>query len=127
MVGFPGRSSTRSATGVMLGAYVQVHTEEIAPETLSDVVFSEVSERSDALRVGDDTELVHELAQWALQQLIEADAAASLNPRAERATFAGVRQARPRAVLHVGSHDVGGQARSDPRAGRDERGLFLLV
>jgi transposase-like protein len=33
------------------------------------------SELLNALRVGDGTDLVRELAQWALQQLIEAEAA----------------------------------------------------
>lgn len=36
---------------------------------------SALSELLDALRVGDGTDLVRELAQWALQQLIEAEAA----------------------------------------------------
>jgi len=39
--------------------------------TLSE---SAVSDLLDALRVGEGTDLVRELAQWALQQLIEADA-----------------------------------------------------
>jgi putative transposase len=49
-----------------------VHNEEITPMALSD---SALSELLDALRVGDGTDLVRELAQWALQQLIEAEAA----------------------------------------------------
>ena len=56
----------------MLGVYVQVHNEEITPMALSD---SALSELLDALRAGDGTDLVRELAQWALQQLIEAEAA----------------------------------------------------
>ena len=35
---------------------------------------SAVSDLLDALRVGEGTDLVRELAQWALQQLIEAEA-----------------------------------------------------
>ncbi len=35
---------------------------------------SAVAELLDALRAGDGTDLVRELAQWALQQLIEAEA-----------------------------------------------------
>ena len=56
----------------MLGVYDQVHNEEITPMALSD---SALSELLDALRVGDGTDLVRELAQWALQQLIDAEAA----------------------------------------------------
>jgi putative transposase len=39
---------------------------------------SAVSELLDALRVGEGTDLVRQLAQWALQQLIEAEAAAAI-------------------------------------------------
>ncbi len=49
----------------MLDVYDQVHTEETTPMALSD---SALSELLDALRVGDGTDLVRELAQWALQQ-----------------------------------------------------------
>ncbi|MGB3672873.1 MAG: transposase, partial [Candidatus Nanopelagicales bacterium] len=35
---------------------------------------SAVSDLLDALRVGEGTDLVRELAEWALQQLIEAEA-----------------------------------------------------
>jgi putative transposase len=56
----------------MLGVNVQAHIEEITPMALSD---SALSELLDALRVGDGTDLVRELAQWALQQLIDAEAA----------------------------------------------------
>lgn len=56
----------------MLDVYVQVHNEEITPMALSD---SALSELFDALRAGDGTDLVRELAGWALQQLIEAEAA----------------------------------------------------
>jgi hypothetical protein len=52
----------------MLGVYPQVHNEETTPMALSD---SALSELLCALRVGDGTDLVRELAQWALQQLIE--------------------------------------------------------
>jgi putative transposase len=57
---------------VKLGVYVQVHTKEITPMALDE---SAVSALLDALRVGEGTDLVRELAQWALQQLIEAEAA----------------------------------------------------
>ncbi len=53
----------------MLDVYVEVHNEEITPMDLSD---SALPELLDALRVGDGTDLVRELAQWALQQLIAA-------------------------------------------------------
>jgi hypothetical protein len=59
----------------MLDVYDQVHTEEITPMALSD---SALSELLDALRVGDGTDLVRELAQWALQQLIDAEAAQAI-------------------------------------------------
>jgi putative transposase len=49
-----------------------VHNEEITPMALSD---SALSELLDALNAGDGTDLVRELARWALQQLIEAEAA----------------------------------------------------
>ena len=49
----------------MLDVYDQVHTEETTPMALSD---SALSELLDALRVGDGTDLVRELAQWALQR-----------------------------------------------------------
>ena len=39
---------------------------------------SAVSDLLDALRVGEGTDLVRELAQWALQQLIEVEAAAKI-------------------------------------------------
>jgi putative transposase len=55
----------------MLGVYRQVHTKEITPMALEE---SAVSVLLDALRVGEGTDLVRELAQWALQQLIEAEA-----------------------------------------------------
>jgi transposase-like protein len=48
-----------------------VHTKENTPMALSE---SAVSALLDALRVGEGTDLVRELAQWALQQLIEAEA-----------------------------------------------------
>jgi len=56
---------------VKLGVYLQVHTKEITPMALSE---SAVSVLLDALRVGEGTDLVRELAQWALQQLIEVEA-----------------------------------------------------
>ena len=40
---------------------------------------SALSELLDALRAGNGTDLVRELAQWALQQLIEAEAACGKN------------------------------------------------
>jgi|CXWK01.1.fsa_nt_gi putative transposase len=55
----------------MLGVYVQVHPKENTPMALSQ---SAVSDLLDALRVGEGTDLVRELAEWALQQLIEAEA-----------------------------------------------------
>ena len=55
----------------MLGVCRQVHTKEITPMALED---SAVSELPAALRVGEGTNLVRELAQWALQQMIEAEA-----------------------------------------------------
>ena len=39
---------------------------------------SAVSDLLDALRVGEGTDLVRELAQWALQQLIDAEATAKI-------------------------------------------------
>jgi putative transposase len=48
-----------------------VHTKEITPMALDE---SAVSDLLDALRVGEGTDLVRELAQWALQQLIDAEA-----------------------------------------------------
>ena len=59
----------------MLDVYDQVHTEETTPMALSD---SALSELLDALRVGDRTDLVRELAQWALQALIDAEAAQAI-------------------------------------------------
>lgn len=56
----------------MPDVYGQVHTEEITPMTLSD---SARSELLDALGVGEGADFVRELAQWALQQLIDAEAA----------------------------------------------------
>jgi transposase-like protein len=50
-----------------------VHTKENTPMALDE---SAVSDLLDALRAGEGTDLVRELAQWALQQLIEAEAAA---------------------------------------------------
>ncbi len=49
---------------MMLGVYRQVHTKEITPMALDE---SAVSALLDALRVGEGTDLVRELAQWALQ------------------------------------------------------------
>jgi putative transposase len=56
----------------MLDVYDQVHTEETTPMALSD---SALPELLDALRVGEGTDLVRELAQWALQALIDTEAA----------------------------------------------------
>jgi hypothetical protein len=50
-----------------------VHTKENTPMALDE---SAVSDLLDALTVGEGTDLVRELAQWALQQLIEAEATA---------------------------------------------------
>ena len=49
----------------------KVHTKENTPRALEE---SAVSALLDALRVGEGTDLVRELAQWALQQLIDAEA-----------------------------------------------------
>ena len=43
---------------------------------------SAVSALLDALRVGEGTDLVRELAQWALQQLIEAEATEKIDRNA---------------------------------------------
>jgi putative transposase len=56
----------------MLGVYDQVHTKENTPMALDE---SALSELLDALSVGDGTDLIRDLAGWALQQLIEAEAA----------------------------------------------------
>jgi hypothetical protein len=53
----------------------QVHTKENTPIALNE---SAVSALLDALRVREGTVLVRELAQWALQQLIEAEASAGI-------------------------------------------------
>jgi putative transposase len=52
-----------------------VHTKEITPMALDE---SAVSELLDALTTGEGTDLVRELAQWALQQLIEVEATAKI-------------------------------------------------
>jgi hypothetical protein len=52
-----------------------VHTKEITPMAIDE---SAVSELLDALAPGEGTDLVRELAQWALQQLIEAEATAKI-------------------------------------------------
>jgi putative transposase len=52
-----------------------VHIKEITPMALDE---SAVSDLLDALRVGEGADLVRELAQWALQQLIDAEAAAKI-------------------------------------------------
>jgi putative transposase len=49
-----------------------VHTKENTPMALDD---SAVSDLLDALSVGEGTDFVRELAQWALQQLIDVEAA----------------------------------------------------
>jgi putative transposase len=49
--------------------------KEITPMALDE---SAVSDLLDALRVGEGTDLVRELAQWALQQLIDVEAAARI-------------------------------------------------
>jgi putative transposase len=49
--------------------------KEITPMALDE---SAVSDLLDALRVGEGTDLVRELAQWALQQLIDVEAAATI-------------------------------------------------
>jgi len=60
-----------------------VHTKEITPMAMDE---SAVSELLEALNVGEGTDLVRELARWALQQLIEAEATARIGAGAwERA------------------------------------------
>jgi putative transposase len=68
----------------MLGVYLpSAHHKEITPMALEE---SAVSDLLDALRTGEGTDLVRELAQWALQQLIEAEATAKIGAGAwERA------------------------------------------
>jgi putative transposase len=52
-----------------------VHIKEITPMALDE---SAVSDLLAALRTGEGTDLVRELAQWALQQLIDVEAAAKI-------------------------------------------------
>ena len=54
---------------------------------------SAVSDLLDALRVGEGTDLVRELAQWALQQLIDAEATEKIgaDPWERSAARVGVR------------------------------------
>lgn len=59
----------------MLGVYLQVHPKEITPMALDE---SAVSELLAALDVAEGTDLVRQLAQWALQQLIDAEATAAI-------------------------------------------------
>jgi putative transposase len=56
-----------------------VHTKENTPMALDE---SAVSDLLDALAVGEGTDLVRQLAQWALQQLIEVEASAAIGARA---------------------------------------------
>lgn len=68
---------------MMLGVYVQVHTKENTPMALEE---SAVEGLLDALRVGEGTDLVRSLAEWALQQLIDSEAAERIGAgRYERA------------------------------------------
>ncbi len=60
---------------MMLGVYRQVHTKENTPVALDD---SAVSDLLDALTTGEGTDLVRELARWALQQLIEVEVSAKI-------------------------------------------------
>jgi putative transposase len=89
----------------MLGVYRQVHTKEITPMAIDD---SAVSELLDALKVGEGTDLVRELAQWALQQLIETEATAKIGAdawerSADRTTH---RNGRRRRVLSTKAGDL---------------------
>jgi putative transposase len=89
----------------MLGVYRQVHTKEITPMAIDD---SAVSELLDALAVGEGTDLVRELAQWALQQLIESEATAKIGAdvwerSTERTTH---RNGRRRRVLSTKAGDL---------------------
>jgi putative transposase len=62
-----------------------VHTKEITPMALDE---SAVSDLLDALTTGEGTDLVRELAQWALQQLIEVEATAKIGAGAWERTDA---------------------------------------
>jgi putative transposase len=57
---------------VILGEFLEERTEENTPMALDE---SALSELLVALRAGDGVDLVRELAQWALQELIEVEAA----------------------------------------------------
>jgi putative transposase len=59
----------------MLGVYRQVHTKEITPMALDE---SAVSALLDALRVGEGTDLIRELAQLGFQFLLEAEATSQI-------------------------------------------------
>jgi putative transposase len=62
-----------------------VHTKEITPMALDE---SAVSDLLDALTTGEGTDLVRELAQWALQQLIEVEVSAKIGAGAWERTDA---------------------------------------
>jgi len=62
-----------------------VHTKENTPMALDE---SAVSDLLDALTTGEGTDLVRELAQWALQQLIEVEASAKIGAGAWERTDA---------------------------------------
>jgi len=70
-----------------------VHTKEDTPMALDE---SAVSELLDALAVGEGTDLVRQLAQWALQALIEAEATAAIG--------AGAWERDPGRVTHRNGH-----------------------
>jgi len=70
----------------MLGVYLpSAHHKEITPMALEE---SAVSDLLDALTTGEGTDLVRELAQWALQQLIEAEATSKIGAGAWERTDA---------------------------------------
>ena len=73
--------------------YVQVHIKENTPMALSE---SAVEELLAALAVGEGTDLVRELARWALQELIELEAAEAIG--------AGRWERSPDRVSHRNGH-----------------------
>jgi putative transposase len=77
----------------MLGVYRQVHPKEITPMALDE---SAVSDLLAALQVGDGTDMVRQIAQWALQELIEAEAAAAIG--------AGLWERGPERTTHRNGH-----------------------
>jgi len=122
----------------MLGVYVQVHNEEVTAMALSD---SALSEPLDAVRVGDGTDLVRELAQRTLEQLIEAEASAKIGAgryeRSEARRPTAMASARRRCRPRLGTSSWGSRssarARSSPpswsveRRRRIEQALYAVI